>query len=203
MTQHSGKHNFNLLWERIIANDLEAFESLFDAFYEELVSYSHRLTQQLVISEEIVQDVFVSLWERRRQIKITSSVASYLYRAVKNRTINYLKNQLPKDQATTDLEVASELEDQSVKEEKDSNLETALNKAIAELPEKCRVIFLLSRNEGLTHKEIAEELSLSPKTVENQIGIAIKKLRTALKPYLGMSMVCIIFKIVSFLLWGY
>ncbi|MEL7146368.1 MAG: RNA polymerase sigma-70 factor [Bacteroidota bacterium] len=203
MAQQSGKHNYNLLWDRVAANDIDAFKILFDAFYEELVSYSHRLTQQLVISEEIVQEVFISLWDRRSQIKISSSVNAYLYRAVKNRTINYLKNQLPKDQATTDLETANELEDQAANAESDSGLETALNQAIEALPEKCRVIFLLSRNEGLTHKEIAEELSLSPKTVENQIGIAIKKLRTTLKPYLGMIMVCITLKIVSLLLWGY
>ena len=203
MALSSGKQNYNLHWERIKANDLDAFKTLFDTFYEELVSYSHRFTQQLVVSEEIVQDVFVSLWERRKQIKITTSINAYLYRAVKNRTINYLKHQLPKDQATTDIEVASKIEDQSTAAEVDDSLETVLDRAIGELPEKCRVIFLLSRNEGLTHKEIAEELSLSPKTVENQIGIAIKKLRSALKPYLGLSMVYAIFKIVSYLLWGY
>ena len=196
MKQNPGKHNYNLLWERVLSNDLEAFRTLFDAFYDELVSYSHRLTQQVVISEEIVQDVFVSLWERRKQIKIASSISSYLYRAVKNRTINYIKNQLPKDQATSDIEIAADFEADSSPDENDGNLEAALNRAIGELPEKCRVIFLLSRNEGLTHKEIAEELSLSPKTVENQIGIAIKKLRTHLKPYLGTTVLFIIFKIV-------
>lgn len=204
MNQEISEDNLNndLIWKQIMSDDVNAFQTLFNAFYANLVSYSHRFTQQQVISEEIVQDVFISIWERRRKIDIQSSLKSYLYRAVKNRTINYVKNQLPKDQVTTDLnenlsviETIEELSDES-------ELKEAIDQAISQLPDKCRTIFLLSRSEGLSHKEIAAELDISTKTVENQIGIAIKKLKISLKPYLNSIVFSIIFKTVLNIFWG-
>ncbi|MEL6562216.1 MAG: RNA polymerase sigma-70 factor [Bacteroidota bacterium] len=205
MNQEISESNLNsdLIWKQIMSDDVNAFQMLFNAFYENLVSYSHRFTQQQVISEEIVQDVFISLWERRRKITIQSSLKSYLYRAVKNRTINYVKNQLPKDQVTTDLNENLTITESNDEPGSETELKEAIDKAVSHLPDKCRTIFLLSRGEGLTHKEIAAELDISTKTVENQIGIAIKKLRTSLKPFLNSIVFSVIFKIVLNIFWGF
>lgn len=194
--------NHDLTWKKILSDDVEAFQTLFNALYKDLVSYSHRFTQQQIISEEIVQEIFISLWERRRKIEIKSSLKSYLYRAVKNRTINYIKNQLPKDQVTSDINDDVVLFEQPEEATEQIELSTAINHAISQLPEKCRIIFLLSRSNGLSHKEIAEELDLSTKTVENQIGIALKKLKISLKPYLNSIYLLAVFEIVLNFSWG-
>ena len=164
--------------------DTKAFESIFKTYYEDLVKYSYQFIQLQAVSEEIVQDVFVSYWERRETVEIKSSLKSYLYRAVKNRTINYIKLQLPKDQKTSDIDELPIM----VIDDSDSSDLSSMHKLISseinKLPVKCRTIFLLSRTEGLSHKEIAEELNLSVKTIENQIGIALKRLRETLRPQL-------------------
>lgn len=134
----------------------------------------------------MVQEVFISLWERRNEIVITHSIKSYLVSSVRNRSINYLKLQLPKDRRKEDLDdfhIALTASSDAPGLEY-NELYDIIQEAISQLPEKCKAIFILSREEGLTYKEIANELSLSLKTVENQMGIALKKLRAALKPYL-------------------
>ncbi len=202
MSKNTSLNPTEILWEEVIAGKVNAYEQLFNLFYEDLVRYTHRYTQQQVISEEIIQEVFISLWERRMEVKITTSLKAYLYRAAKNRTINYLKLQLPKDQATYDINEQTGLTVETTIEDNSENLKKALNQAIQTLPEKCRAIFLLSRNEGLTYKEIAEELAISTKTVENQIGIAIKKLKIELSPYLGVNLILVTLGIVSNVFWG-
>ncbi|MCR9251344.1 MAG: RNA polymerase sigma-70 factor [bacterium] len=172
--------------------DKKAFESVFKAYYQDLVNYSHQFIQLQAISEEIVQDVFVSYWERRDTVEIKSSLKSYLYRAVKNRTINYIRLQLPKDQKTSDIdEVPIMVAEESAGEDL-SLLHKLISSEINKLPAKCRTIFLLSRTEGLSHKEIAEELDLSVKTIENQIGIALKRLREVLRPQLKRMMIMVV-----------
>ncbi|MGB3464519.1 MAG: RNA polymerase sigma-70 factor [Cyclobacteriaceae bacterium] len=188
--------NIDLVWKRVVADDVTAFRILFDTYYNDLVSFSHRYTQQQAVSEEIIQEIFISLWERRKVISIEASLKAYLYRSVRNRTINYLKNQLPKDQKTTAIESEHGLTVTQEYHEENNELAEQIDRAIASLPEKCRIIFLLSRNEGLTHKEIAAELDISVKTIENQIGIALKKLRAALQPFLNTPAVLLLIEIV-------
>lgn len=172
--------------------DKKAFESVFKAYYQDLVNYSHQFIQLQAISEEIVQDVFVSYWERRDTVEIKSSLKSYLYRAVKNRTINYIRLQLPKDQKTSDIDEVPIMVAEESGGEDLSLLHKLISSEINKLPAKCRTIFLLSRTEGLSHKEIAEELDLSVKTIENQIGIALKRLREVLKPQLKRMMIMVV-----------
>ncbi len=162
--------------------DKKAYEELFHVFYKPLVKYSFQYLQMLQVAEEIVQDVFISLWQRKESVVIQTSIKSYLFRAVKNRTINYIKLQLPKDQVKTDLvDQVSTYQPEDL-DNSANTLHQMISSGISELPPKCRTIFLLSRNEGLTHKEIAEELNISTKTVENQITIAIKRLKEKLAP---------------------
>jgi RNA polymerase sigma-70 factor (ECF subfamily) len=134
-------------------------------------------------SEEIVQEVFINIWERRDVLKINSSIKSYLFTAVRNRCFNYIKLQLPKEQKKVDVEdVSIPISDNMEEEIMTKELQTHIQKAIDSLPNKCKIVFNLSRHSGLTYKEIAEELDISIKTVENQIGHALKRLREQLNP---------------------
>lgn len=171
----------------LVPDNLSSFEDLFRRHYADLCRYALKLTRNEQVAEEVVQEVFISFWERRQEIVITHSIKSYLVSSVRNRSINYLKLQLPKDQRKEDIDdfhiVLSSANDSNSMEYQE--LHALVQKAINQLPEKCKAIFVLSREEGLTYQEIATQLDLSIKTVENQMGIALKKMRAALKSYLG------------------
>ena len=158
-----------------------AFKRLFEHYYKRLVNYAFRIVREETISEEIVQEVFIYFWEKKENITITSSLSSYLFSAVKNKCINYIKLELPKSQATMDISDTNLSVDSTESGEDLTVLRKKIETAITQLPPKCRNIFLLSRSAGLTYEEISEELGLSIKTIENQMSIALKKLRVMLE----------------------
>ncbi len=163
------------LIKRIAQGNKQAFEQLFRLYYPALVVYAQKFMINRDVSENIVQDLFVDLWEKRQKLKINMPSA-YLYRSVKNRCINELKNK----KYFTDLDKESLLfveED----EEFDPELIVLVQNTIAKLPKQRQRIFIMSRYEGLKYKEIADKLGLSIKTVEAQMGKALKFLRKNLK----------------------
>ncbi len=170
------------LLEQLAVGDQAVLKYYFDAHYNALCRHGLKYVRIAEVSEEIVQEIFVNFWERRAALKISGSVSAYLYSAVRYRCINYIRNQLPKEQAMTEsVDVAAEADLEFDADLADQDLKARLQQAIADLPEKCRLIFLLAKEEGLTYREIAEEMAVSEKTVENQMGIALKKLRSTLK----------------------
>jgi RNA polymerase sigma-70 factor (ECF subfamily) len=139
------------------------------------------------LSEEIVQDIFVYFWENREKLKITTSVKSYLFSASKFKSLNLLRDTKTKKRIAEKIGqtvplITSEVEDSYF----DTNeFKKILDTAVDQLAPKCREIFLLSKLEDLSNREIAEKLGLSVKTVENQMTIALKKLREYLLPFRG------------------
>lgn len=173
----------NLIFEQIKSGDLKSYERLFRQLYSPLTNYAYKVVKDKMIAEEIAQEVFMYLWDKRGQINISSSLTSYLYSATKNRCINYLKLELPKRQAEieiSEIDIADQIRE--ITPGQQEKIKKVVDMAIDTLPEKCKEAFILSRYSGLTYDEIAEEMDLSKKTVENQIGIALKKLRVLLKP---------------------
>ena len=154
------------------------FETLFKEQYQPLFFYAVKFVFRHDIAEELVQDVFVQLWENRKSLQIKTSIKSYLYTAVRNRCLNYLKShwhRMVEDDAILEgfsAEAQGAVDNESLKK--------LIQQGIQSLPEKCRIIFTLSRQAGLTYDEIAEELGLSKETVKSQIKIAIQKLRNHL-----------------------
>jgi RNA polymerase sigma-70 factor, ECF subfamily len=134
-------------------------------------------------AEEIVQELFVRLWEKREDTHIETSVKNYLFRAVKNHCLNYIRHSKIKDEYFRISSVGTNIFSE---EDYDSQTELMqkIEESIASLPEKRREIFRLSRQEGLKYREIAAKLNVSIKTVETQMGFAIKSLREMLKDFL-------------------
>lgn len=169
-----------LLFLKVKKDDLNAFESIFKSYYGQLLRYTMSIVRNQTVAEEITQEIFMYLWEKRKEIELKSALKSYLFTSVRYKAINYIKLELPKLQATTDLESISGLAQPEMVTGESDLIKLKVQQAIDQLPEKCRNIFVLSRYGGLTYKEIAEELDLSVKTVENQMSIALKKLRELL-----------------------
>lgn len=185
---------------RLTQNDRGAFEQIFRTYYTDLCRFCIKYVRDEQVAEEVVQEVFINIWERRASLKITTSIKSYLFTAIRNRSFNYLKLQLPKEQKKVDLEGVGYMEDDSREQEMIMDeLRQHVNDAVEALPNKCRIIFSLSRNAGMTYKEIAEELDISVKTVENQIGLALKKLRESLNPIWDKIMLIILMFFSDFL----
>jgi RNA polymerase sigma-70 factor (family 1) len=163
------------------------FEETFRKYYQSLCNYANSILKEMDESEEIVQNLFLSIWEKRSDLEITISLKSYLYRAVHNHCLNRIKHLKIREEyqqyATNFYDASYESVSQTVMK---NELEQKIEEAIKKLPEQCRLIFRMSRFEELKYNEIAEQLELSPKTVENQIGKALKFLRIELAEYLPL-----------------
>ncbi len=171
------------LFERIKNGDEKAFELLFYKYYGHLCVYAAKIISDETSAEEIVQDLFVKLWEKRQQLLIETSINNYLFRSVKNLCFNYIQHNKTKIQHAKN--VLSETESNFSDDDSYPEIDLALRieESINSLPGKRKEIFRLSRQEGLKYHEIAEKLNISIKTVETQMSLAIKSLREKLKKY--------------------
>lgn len=174
------------LLHRLKEDDVKALKVLFDRYYADLCRYLSLLFKNKIIVEHIVQDIFVYLWENRHSLEITTSIESYLYAAGRYKAINHVRNARRREEIHQALMEGQPLDFKEVEEKLEiKELEKVISEAVNSLPDRCRQIFLLSRENDLSYKEIARLLDLSVNTVENQMSIALKKLRKVLRPYYG------------------
>jgi RNA polymerase sigma-70 factor (ECF subfamily) len=180
------------IFKRIVNNDVQAYEILFKEYYKFLCSYAFGLTKERHVAEEIVEDFFVDLWNKRQKINITTSVRSYFISSVHNRCLNYLQREKSKFISSQEISklidqegtVGDRLIDAEVPSLLANELESVLSKAIEKLPSGAKEIFLLSRYDDLSYEEIAQKLNVSLNTVKTQMKVALSKLREYLKDYL-------------------
>lgn len=174
----------NLLRRIVEESDMVAFSSLYETMYKSLYDFALAIVKLREPAEEITADVFIRLWERRQAIRNTDvrSCRLYLFMCIKNASLNYLRAH--KHGGHLDLEQVSMAEWRLEASPEDlmitAEMASRLDKAVAELPVKCGIIFRLVKEEELSYKEVAQLLDISVKTVENQIGIALKKIRMAI-----------------------
>jgi RNA polymerase sigma-70 factor, ECF subfamily len=155
--------------------DLKKFRELFEDHYRPLTIFAMKYVTVEDTAKEIVQQVFVNLWETRRTLVIEKCARAFLYQCVKNACINFSRTKHQQIHFTDDFSTLV-LEDDVLERMIATEELEQVYQAIEELPERCRVIFKLSRLKQLRHSEIAKKLNISVKTVENQIGHALKKL---------------------------
>ena len=171
----------------IQSGDTASFEMLFKTHYDPLCRFALSYLQDPDDAEETVQGVFIGFWEKRKTIQVDASLKAYLYRSVRNACLNEIKRvkvrKLHADSMMVEGEPQSQPSDHlAIRQE----LEEKIQEALQALPEQCRLIFKMSRFEELKYQEIADQLNLSIKTVENQMGKALKIMRTQLKDYLPL-----------------
>lgn len=166
---------------RIRQGDIGQFESLFRASFVSLARYAKTLVRDHDTAEEIVQDLFFRLWKDREKIQIESSLNGYLYRAVHNRCLHYFEHTKVVNKYMEEMALTFEESTESPAEMLHyKELQARIAEILERLPEKCGKIFCMSRFEGLKYSEIAEQLSISVKTVEANMGRALKEFRKAL-----------------------
>ncbi len=168
------------IWvEKISESDREAFDSLFRALYPQLVTFSMRYTRSKAVASDLVQDAFLILWKKRRELVLEQSTKAYLYSIVRNSSLNYIRDHSSKTVTLEEAEV--ELDEPRLESnhemEEPEELINLIRGWIEELPERRCEAFKLSRFEGLDHEEIAEVMDISANTVNNHIVSALDYLR--------------------------
>jgi len=183
------------LIESIKKGDQKSFEFLFKSYYSDLCKYARNIVHNETTAEDLVMDIFVKIWEAESKLGISSSLSGYLYQSVHNHCLNYLTRR-HKQFSELNAETIKLLNtlispDASFDPSEGINLAELSNRieqSIEHLPEGCRKIFILSRTEELSHKEIAQRLGISENTVKVHIYRALIKLRILLKEFLPISL---------------
>jgi len=166
---------------RIRQGDVQQFESLFRSSYVSLVRYAKRLIKDQDTAEEIVQDLFFRIWKERAKIRIESSLNGYLFRSVHNRCLHHIEhNRIVIKHAEEMLSRPPESPENPSEILNYKELQAKIASILEKLPERCGKIFYMNRFEGLKYTEIAEKLSVSVKTVEANMGKALKEFRKEL-----------------------
>ncbi len=179
----------------IQSKDKIVFDFIFHYYYSGLCAFAEKITGNEETAEDIVQDLFVTLWVKNEQIAISTSLKNYLFTAVKNRSLDFLENEKRKQKKLTHLSRTEQLpENLSNFWFAEAELTQIVEECLDKLPPRCKEIFVMSRFEGLKNQEIADKFGISKRTVELQISNALKKLRSNLKPYLPLFLLSLLLR---------
>jgi RNA polymerase sigma-70 factor (ECF subfamily) len=172
------------LLDRLRQGDRDAFDAAFRAHYATLVGVAERIAGERAVAEELAQDVMLELWRRHETLSIDESLRAYLVRAARNRALNHVRHERMKVRTAPRAAGETVSQPDAPTHLAEAEMEAALRDAVASLPERCREVFELSRGQGLRYAEIAAALGISVKTVEAQMGKALRVLRERLAPFL-------------------
>ncbi len=178
--EHPDEYILGLLPTR----DGEAMELMFRKYYAFLCLTIARVLKDEHTSEDLAQEVLMEVWRRRANINVNTSLRAYLRRAAVNRTLNYIRDRKIKWDDEDKLTMMASNATGVARELEGQDLEKTIHAAIDQLPDRCRLVFTLSRFEEMSNQQIADELEISIKTVENQMTKALRLLKEAISPYL-------------------
>jgi RNA polymerase sigma-70 factor, ECF subfamily len=175
------------LLDKIKQGDPEAFEVVYKTYYSQLRKFAIKFVKSNDAAEDMVQNVFLNIWKNHETWEVKGEIGSYLFGAVRNQALNYLKQQRISNEYLNKMEFIEAAPELSADQEYMlSEIQHALEKSIEKLPEKCRLIFTMNRQLGLKYSQIAELLGISIKTVETQMSRAVKSIRKLLTPFISI-----------------
>ncbi len=181
MEQYSDIQLVNLIRQ----GDIKSFERVFNTYCENLVRYAESILKNTYEAEDIVQQLFVQCWAKRETLDVNTSLKSYLYKSTYNSCLNKIKQLgVRESYAAYHLHVNQGQAGAASQQLEAKEAASAIQEAMNELPEQCRLVFKMSRFDQMKYQEIADELGISIKTVENQMGKALKHMRLKLKDYI-------------------
>jgi RNA polymerase sigma-70 factor (ECF subfamily) len=169
--------------KKIQQGNIKEFEKVFRDYYSPLCHFAFRYLKDMDSAEEIVQDLFYMYWKNRERIEITTSLKSYLYQATKNKCLKHIEHKSVEDRYTKEMLLQPNYEGAYSNNIETDELNQVIENTLNQLPDRCREIFVLNRFEGFKYQEIADKLSISIKTVEANMGKALKLFRVNLKLY--------------------
>ncbi|MBC9928976.1 RNA polymerase sigma factor [Chitinophaga qingshengii] len=166
------------LFRRMANGEDAAFRELFHEYNARLLPFIYKICKSEVIAEEMVQEVFLRVWVNREELAYMERPASWIFRVASNLSVSYLRSLQGKERQLLSIENITEpVADNVLEELTTRELQVLIERAVSQLPPKRQQIYRLSRHEGLSHKEIAEQLSLSQNTVKDQLVISLKYIR--------------------------
>ena len=179
------------LMQRLAQGDQSAMQNIFRAYFRHIYLTTFRFVKQKEISEDLSQEVFLKLWKKRKTIRINQTIKGYLTTMAYHEAMGYLRKQ---SHHTTDLTLASNRGgDDGWEAVKKNDLEEKIKRTVNGLAPRCKSVFVLSRFEGKSYREIAEIMGISVKTVENQMSKALQILRSELSEYMTLWWILICF----------
>ena len=181
--------NISSIIEKVSNGDLKSFKILYTQFYDRLFKFSIHYTKSERASEEVVSDVFLNLWHKRTVLYEIESLETYLFKSVKNKSLSYIRdnsdftNHVPLDSVffVEDNYPAEDPEQIMMNDE----LRKLFQLEVDHLPDRCKIIFKLVKEDGMRYKQISEILGISIRTIDSQMAIAMKRIGEALKKYSG------------------
>ncbi len=175
-------------WSSLLAQGNEqAFRDVYARYWQPLYRVAYNRVRSAPVAEELVQDVFVSLWEKRKTLQVHTSLPAYLFTALRYSVLDYIRSSAVRERYVEEiLSQATQADPAADAILGLQDLEEAYTKALESLPEKCRQVFALSRQKNFSVSEIARQLAISPKTAENQITKALRLLRRSLREFLPL-----------------
>lgn len=179
MSYNTSIHPDEAQWvQGLIAGDAEAFRNLYTVYQQKVYAFAFRLTKSPDSARDIVQEVFIKLWEKRDQVRPDLSFPAYIKKITQNHTLNFLRNMARnsalQEKVKSNLQILRNTEPESLLEKE---LLKAYREAVDQLPERQREVYILSREEELSYEQIARQLNISPNTVRNQMVDALKHIR--------------------------
>lgn len=189
------------LIDRVKSDDQKALEHLFSIYYARLNDFAKNVVKDDVISQDIVQEVFVKVWENRSKIE-SLNLDAFFFRMVRNRCIDYIKHLRVVNKRMQDIQISSKYEElyriDFIGNEPyvliEQELKTKIEKTIQSLPERCREVFIMSRMDGLKNKEIAERLDINIKNVERHLNRALQTFRKNFTEELPIALILLVLK---------
>lgn len=205
ISEEKSRRHINELFELIKLGDQKALESLFAIYFPRLNDFASKVVKDDVISQDIVQEVFVKIWEKRSEIE-TINLEAFLFRLVRNRCIDYIKHLKVINNRMQEILISSKYEElyriDFVGDEPyvliEQELKQKIERTIDSLPERCREVFILSRINGLKNKEIAEKLEINIKNVERHLSRALQAFRENFTEELPLAIVILVLKSLDF-----
>lgn len=181
----SNKYTDKSVIESLLRSDAqEAIRLIYEEYYEVMCNVVWRVLNDKITAEDVVQEVIMEVWRKRDTIQFSSSIFGYLKRSCVNRSLNNIRSKKIKVEDDTALQYQA-INNHTHNSVEADDLQSIINTTIMTLPDRCRQVFVLSRYEYLTYKEIGDQLDISVKTVENQIAKALKLLRENVTPYMN------------------
>lgn len=203
--ENRNRRRADILFDQIKSGDQKALELLFSIYFPRLNDFARKVIRDNVLSQDIVQEIFVKVWEKRAEIE-SINLEAFLFRLVRNRCIDYIKHLKVVNNRMQEIQLSSKYEElyriDFVGNEPyvliEQELKLRIEKTIQSLPERCREVFILSRLNGLKNKEIAEKLNISIKNVERHLSRAMQSFRENFSNEIPIALVVLVLKSLEF-----